>query len=180
MAVPLHPEPARQDDGTVRAHWQYFLLAGVTAILLALAFPEPGWGVLAHGSLVPLIYLARHADRPGRLAWITWLVSFVWWLVMIRWLIPITGGGYAALAAYLAVYWPAFAVVWRTIDRKLRWPAAITVPMVWVAMEYLRGTILAGGFGWYALCHSQAPFRPGDRASAIIQLCQVFIGATTR
>ncbi len=178
MAVPLHPEPARHADFQVRSLWQYLALAALTALLLALAFPEPGWGILAHIALVPMTWLARHAERRWRLAWITYLVSFAWWLVMIRWLIPITGGGFAGLAAYMAVYWPAYAIVWRAIDRKFRWPAAITVPMVWVSLEYLRGTILQGGFGWYALSHSQAPYEPGDGGSAIIQVAE-FAGEWT-
>ena len=57
------PEPvvAHIGFGSIRSH---LLLAGVWAVLLSLAFPQPGWGWLSHVALVPLVLLALRSTRP--------------------------------------------------------------------------------------------------------------------
>ncbi|MEX2213920.1 MAG: apolipoprotein N-acyltransferase [Phycisphaeraceae bacterium] len=152
----------------------HLLLAALTAVLLLLAFPSPGLSILAHLALVPLTLAAAWTDRPRRLFATAWLMSFVWWLYMISWLIPVTGGGFAGLAAYMAIYWPCYAVAWRAIDGRYRLPAALSVPLVWVSFEFIRGTWLQNGFGWYALSQTQAPFKESHGAVAIIQVADLF------
>ena len=159
---------------TLRSIWQYLGLAALTGVLLLLSFPSPGLSILAHIALVPITLAAAWSDKRWRLFWTGWLMSFAWWLYMVAWLIPVTSGGYAAFAAYLAIYWPLYAVAWRSIDRRYRMPAAVSVPLVWVSFEFLRGYVLANGFGWYGLSQTQAPFKESHGAVAIIQVADLF------
>ncbi|MEE9212351.1 MAG: hypothetical protein V3U29_06830, partial [Phycisphaeraceae bacterium] len=161
---------------TVRAH---LALAGASAVLLALAFPRPGWGWLAHVALVPLTLLALRSTAVRRLAWTSYLVAVIWWLIQLSWLWPVTGGGLVVLCLYLALYWPAIVLTLRLLDRRYQPVMVLTLPMVWVSFELLRGYALAGGFGWFALGHSQAPYSPSPSASAapgivLIQVADLF------
>jgi len=149
-------------------------LLSVSGIALALAFPEPGWGWLAHIALAPAVYLAIRSTSGKRLLWAGYLVAWVWWLVQISWLIDVTGGGYVALAAYLAVYFPAALLAIRWIHKRYHLPMVLVLPMVWVSLEWVRGTFLAGGFGWFALGHTQAPYAPSHGGLMLIQIADLF------
>lgn len=158
----------------IQAIGAHLLWAGVSALLLGLAFAPVGWGWLAHIALVPVTVLALRSAGGWRLVGCLYLVSAIWWLTMLRWIIPVTEGGYIALSLYMAVYLPAAMLLMRWLDRRLYWPATFTLPAVWVTLEMIRGYILAGGFGWYALAHSQAPFLPEHGVSHIIQIADLF------
>lgn len=151
----------------------HMTLSLISMLLLGLAFPSPGWWPLAHVALVPITLMAAWADRGKRLFWCSFAANYLWWLVMLGWLIGVTGGGYAALAAYMALYLPVYLLLWRLIDRRFRWPAAITVPMVWVSLEYIRGTFLQGGMAWFGLGHSQAPYLPEHGTRWLIQVADL-------
>ena len=157
--------------GSVRWH---LLLAAASAIPLALAFPRPGLGWLAHVALVPLGVLALRSSRPRRLAWSSYLVALAWWLVMLYWLTPVTIGGYVALSAFLALYTPAFVLTFRVLVRRWHLAPLLALPMAWVSFEFIRGLTPAGGFGWFALGHSQAPFAPSHGAGRLIQVADLF------
>lgn len=148
--------------------------AAVTALMLGLSFPPPGLWWLAYIALVPLGVVAVRSAKPWRLIWTTYIVSLVWWLVMLRWLVPVTGGGYVALCAYMAVYLPAAAALWRLLRKRQQVMATLALPMVWVTLEMVRGHILAGGFGWFALGHSQAAWQPGSAPGRIVQIADTF------
>lgn len=152
----------------------------VTAVLWGLAYPAPGWWPLAYVALVPAVVVVLRTQRPRRTLLCAWLVAFAWWLVMIRWMIPVTGGGYAALSAFLAGYFPLALWIARRLHRDWDMPQTFALPLAWVSVELLRGAWPAGGFGWFALGHSQAPIgtQPGllDHAfrGPLIQCADLF------
>jgi len=74
-----------------------------SAALLLVSFPKFGWWWAAHVALVPMAVLAARSARPRMLIGLAYVVSLVWWLIAVSWLIPITGGGFVAFAAYLAI-----------------------------------------------------------------------------
>ncbi len=152
----------------------HLLMLALAAGLLGLAFPRPGWGALAHVALVPALLLALRSTSWKRLLWTSYLVSLTWWLLRLSWLVGVTGGGYAALCAYLALYLPAFLLLFRFVAQ--RFPAAylLTVPLLWVSLEWIRGTFLQGGFGWFALGHTQASFLPEHSAGYLVQTADLF------
>jgi apolipoprotein N-acyltransferase len=164
--------PARRFE--LRAVSMHLLLAGASAVLLGLAFPRPGWSWLAHVALVPITLLAIRSAKAWTLAWTTFLVGWAWWLVRTNWLYQVTGGGYVALAAYMAVYTPVTMLLVRWFYQRYRSAMVLTLPIVWVSLEYIRCTWLQGGFGWFALGHSQAPWLPEHGASWLIQVSDLF------
>lgn len=145
-----------------------------TWLLLALAFPGPGWSLLAYVALVPITLLAMRSTRKRTLLWTTYLGGVLWWLLMIHWLDRVTIGGYVTLCLYLGVYWPVYAMLIRTMDQRTRWPKCFAVPAVWVSLEFIRAHILAGGFGWFAIGHTQAPYHPSQGAGQVVQIADIF------
>ena len=159
---------------TITARWQHFAYVGVTAVALSWCFPQPGLGWLAHVALVPAAVLAMRCASGWRLFWTAYLVSAVWWVWMLRWLWPVTVPGAVTLSVYVALYWPASLLVLRWLHRGLRVPGVVALPLAWTSLEFVRGYIVMGGFGWFALSHSQAAYEPTDAAGRIIQVADLF------
>jgi apolipoprotein N-acyltransferase len=136
-----------------------------TGLLLTGAFPRTGAWPLAAVALTPLLLAIRGAGAAEafRLGWIAGMVhalTLVYWIVhtlgayggLPVWVsVPVLG----LLAAYLALYPAAFAAVLRGVRTS---PAllALTVPMAWTALEYVRAHLLTG-FPWALLGY--APYR---------------------
>ncbi len=151
------------------------LLLAAAVLLIGLAFPQPGWGWCAHVGLVPAVVLAIGATSTWRLLWTCYLMAWVWWLARISWLSGVTVGGYLGLAAVMAAYGPAVMGAVRWLYKKYpRLPVAVILPMAWVTMELIRGTVPAGGFAWFTLGHSQAPFAAGQAPGRLIQVADLF------
>ena len=121
-----------------------------------------------------MMVLALRTNRPWRLAWTGYLVAWAWWLVMSRWLIGVTGGGYAALAGYMAIYIPLTLLTVRWLHRRYRSAMVLTLPIVWVSYEFIRCNYPQGGFAWFALGHALAPSSPGQGVSRLIQIADLF------
>jgi apolipoprotein N-acyltransferase len=65
-----------------------------------------------------------------------------------------------AMAAAMFAPWLAFPFLMKTIHRRFRWPRTLTVPLVWVSLEWLRSTFTLAHFDLYALGYSQARVTP--------------------
>lgn len=172
----MRPTPqANLDAGPIDyPRWSYFAALAASAVPLALAFPEPGWALLAHAALVPAALLAVGAPDTRRLAWTSYVVWVAWWLTRVSWLIPVTLGGYVALSLYLALYGPAALLATRRLYRRYGLPMTFALPMAWVSLEVVRTYIPAGGFSWFLLGHSQAPYAPDHGPGRLIQIADVF------
>jgi apolipoprotein N-acyltransferase len=137
--------------------WLRHLTGGGALSALALAR-----GVLAWVALVPLLCLVRSDARPWRIYLSAWLGGLVFFVPVLQWMRVADDRMYVtwiALAVYCALFTPAGVWLVRRLDRSTRLPLVVTVPLVWPALEYFRGTFL-GGFGWYFLGHSQHAFLP--------------------
>ena len=157
----------------VRSIWAHGVLVFGTFLLLAMSFPNPGWSILAHGALVPLTLLAMRSTRKRTLLWTTYLGGILWWLLMIHWLSRVTFGGYVTLCFYLGLYWPMYVILLRIMDQRTRWPKVIAVPAVWLSLEFIRAHVMAGGFGWFAIGHTQAPFHPSQGPGQLVQIADL-------
>ena len=139
------------------------LIAALSGLLLTGAFPKIGLDWLAWFALVPLLYAIRNqsAGSGFRLGFITGLVHS---LSLLYWLVPVmrTYGYLPAylsvsvlflLAAFLALFIASFAAALSAFGKK---PARclVMIPLVWVALEYLRSFIFSG-FPWELLGYSQ-------------------------
>ena len=139
------------------------LLAAFSGLLLTGAFPKIGLDWLAWFALVPLLAaIANLSVRESfRIGFITGLVHY---LSLLYWVVPVMRTyGYLPLylsiailflfAAVLALFPAAFSMVLVTIGRTpVRF--LITMPLLWVALEYIR-TFIFTGFPWALQGHSQ-------------------------
>ena len=154
-------------------------LAG--GLALWAAFPPLGWWPLAW--IAPVFWLAivdapQFAGQSGlsRLGWLSWrgrlsgagpyvalwAVSFAHWLVLlqgIRLAHWATYFGWVALAIYLAAYLPLFVGLTRLAVHRFRWPIVFAAPVVWTALELVRGHLLTG-FSLALLGHTQVTVHP--------------------
>lgn len=151
----------------------HVLPLAVTGALLMLAFPQPGWGWLAHVALAPAAVVAIRAARARRLAWCAMVVFGAWWIVMLRWLVPVTVPGWLALSLFMAVFWVAALLALRWLDRRYRMPMVLALPMVWVSLELVRGYVPAGGFAWFMLGHTQGSYAPEHGVGRLVQVADV-------
>ena len=139
------------------------LLAALSGLLLTGAFPKIGLHWLAWFALVPLLAAIANLSvrKSFRIGFITGLVHY---LSLLYWVVPVMRTyGYlplylsvailflfaAVLALFPAVFSMALAAIGITPVRCL-----ITMPLLWVALEYIR-TFIFTGFPWALLGHSQ-------------------------
>jgi apolipoprotein N-acyltransferase len=124
-------------------------MAGAHALLFVAAFSLPWAWPAAILMPAPLAWLAL-SRVPFRLAaGAVGACQVAAWLWLLRWIVGVTGPGYAMLSIYLASYGVLFVWVLRLAARSADWPAAILVPVVWVACEFLRGEVAFDGYPWY-------------------------------
>ncbi|MGD9174041.1 MAG: apolipoprotein N-acyltransferase [Desulfobacterales bacterium] len=140
----------------------HMLLAAASGLLLTGSFPKVGLDWLAWFALVPL--LAAMANLSAKESFRTgFIAGLIHYLTLLYWVVPVmrTYGFLpwylsvailflfsAVLALFPAVFSMALAAVGHTPVRCL-----ISVPLLWVALEYVR-TIIFTGFPWALLGHS--------------------------
>jgi len=130
-------------------------LVWLAVFLLSLSQPPHSVHLLAWVALVPVM-LVMYGSGPVRSALLFWLVGWLFFLINLSWLRQVTLAGLLMLAFYLSWYFLAFGILTRWIDRRLRLPLAVSAPVVWVGLEYLRSHLLTG-FPWLLAGHSQQP-----------------------
>src|SRR5207253_370441 len=151
------------------------LLAAASGVLLAAAFPARDLEPLAWIGLVPLLVAARGL-RPGAAFRVGWLGGFVFYLATVYWVaytitnytaVPfvVAVGILALMASVLACYTAAFVAGVRWLEAR-GLPALWLAPLLWVALEWLRGWFFIG-FPWAALGYSQ--YRHHD----LVQIAEV-------
>ncbi len=134
-------------------------LAVLNVALFVLALPPVYIWPLALLAPIPLVLLASRSRSTRRAIIVVFVIQTIQWLWIQRWIIPVSAWGYPFLALYLSLY-PSF-FVW-VISRvakhpKLsRLPWSITLPVLWVGIEFLRSEIVFHGYPWYLLAHPLA------------------------
>ena len=140
-------------------------LYALTLVLLSWIFAPGGIWPLAFICLIPWTIATCHTRRAWLVHWLSFIFGWIFFLVNLRWLMPVTGLGYAALAFYLAIYWPLAAWAVRTGQRH-RISPLWSLPVVWVACEFLRAWVMSG-FPWLFLSHAFYAQLP------LIQICDL-------
>ncbi len=155
---PGSPQPSRAGDPApsprqLRSRHLLLLLA-LSFALLSLSFPpyvrSDGFPIWV--ALVPMLFAARLTDY-RRLALASWLLGWVAGAVSVLWLRHVSFAALLSLAFYLSFYPLVFVTGWKLLDRRFGWPAALSVPLLWVSLEYVRSFLLTG-FPWFYLGHS--------------------------
>ncbi|MCS6851205.1 MAG: apolipoprotein N-acyltransferase [Gemmataceae bacterium] len=131
------------------------------ALLYACFFPL-AWGFLAWIAVVPLLTLVRSQASPRRVYLAAWLAGSAFFWPVLQWMRLADVRMYAtwaALAIYCSLYFLVAVVLLRRLDRLSPLPLVLTLPSVWVGLEYVRSWLLTG-FAWYFLGHSQHNYLP--------------------
>lgn len=136
------------------------LAAACSGGLLALAFPHPDLSVLAWVALVPLLLvMARRPFRSGFVAGTVFFLAVLYWvnIVMTTYghLHPVLSViAWLMLAAYLALFFGVATWAACRLKEVCGYSLALTLPVFWVALEFLREFLLTG-FPWASLGYSQ-------------------------
>lgn len=142
------------------------ILALISALMLALAFPDTEAVRLAWLAFVPLLAALYFGCDDLRRTFIAgWLFGTVYFIGTVWWLTysPINYGGFPAWLAYILLVgvcmyvglFPAlFAVLAAWMFRRFGKWAAMAAPFIWVMTEYLRYWL--SGNSWNAVGYSQA------------------------
>ncbi|MEO8379099.1 MAG: apolipoprotein N-acyltransferase [Acidobacteriota bacterium] len=135
-----------------------FLLALLTGVLFAFAFPSVGQGWLALIALAPLLVAIVRAKSVREAFFLGWASMAMAWLIMVPWVVRVMShyGGlpyvtgvalFVAMALYLGLYGALFAAVVKRLGLGARFAPWLLVPLAWAAVEYLR-TFFLTGFPW--------------------------------
>lgn len=142
---------AQSKIGSVKA---VFILTAMSLFSTWLIFPDVGWWWLAYVCLVPWLVCVCTARRSMLVYFTSWLLGIGYFSFNIAWMIPVTLPGYLALCGYYSLFFPLAAWPIRHMYQRHGVSVALTAPIVWVAVEYLR-TIPPLSFPWLLLAHSQ-------------------------
>lgn len=130
------------------------VLTGISVLACFLIFPSVGWWPFGFVCLVPWLVCVCTGGRSRFVYFASWLFGLAFFFINIRWLCGTTGLGYVALCIFYSLYFPLAAWPIRHMYRRHNASMALVVPIVWVAVEYLR-SLTAVGFPWLLLGHSQ-------------------------
>lgn len=159
--TPREPAPGREIPAQTRP-LRLVLPALASGLLLWACYFPLAWSWLAWVALVPLLLLVR-ADSPSRGIYLAaWAAGLAFFVPALQWMRVADYRMYftwAGLAVYCSLYFPAAAWLLRRLDRHTALPLVFTVPAVWTALEYVRGTF-GTGFPWYFLGHTQHRLLP--------------------
>jgi len=124
-----------------------------SAAMLTVIQPPISWSLLAWVSFVPFILACSPDVKPRRLALLSYVISFCYWLGNLYWLIPVTIVGWIVFCLYTALLWPILVLCLRYCRIK-KIPLFLTSAVLIVGIERMQGLFL-GGFFWRFLAHSQ-------------------------
>ena len=163
-------EPQRMELGVRMFSWFVILGCGIgSGLLLTTCYFPMSVSWTAWFALVPLLLLTRSGAGKELIYFSVWMCGMVFYLPILNWL-PEAGTINFYFWPPLAIYCTLYILVgfWcvRLIDRNIRVPMTIIVPVVWVGLEFVRSFMLTG-FAWYYLGHSQHNVLP------IIQVADV-------
>lgn len=126
------------------------LLALLHAVLFGLIFPPFGWYGLALVAPAPLIVIALRTTGKWRSAAGAMLGAAPAWLFHHAWIGEISAAGMPGLVAYLCLWTGLFVLLGARLAK--RWPrdwVMLWAPLLWVALEFLRGEIVFHGYPWF-------------------------------
>ncbi len=139
------------------------IASAASGLLMASAFPRPDLYPLAWVALIPLLLVMRR--RPfasGFTCGCAFFAPVLYWLNIVM----TTYGGlnpffsllaYLFLILYLSLYFAAATWLACHLKGQFKLPYLLTLPPLWVALEYLRGLLLTG-FPWALFGYSQQNF----------------------
>ena len=168
QAVPAPRPPSRSFP---------WVLAGVSGLLLVLAFPPFALWPLAWIALVPLLRAAREAESPRDAANLGGFTGLVFYAVSLGWFrhvfnLPVSVAFWCIFATWIALFTALARWLWDRCrvgnggaGRELGW--ALACGVAWTGFEYFRSEVWFLNNAWLALGFSQVP------CPAVLQTCAV-------
>jgi apolipoprotein N-acyltransferase len=141
--------------------WLTALAICVTGGFFLLAVPPLNLWPLIFVVLVPMSMAALSSRRRWHALVLTWIVWFVVWLILNRWIGDVTGPGYPLLCAYLALYPLIYVWLFRRVARSTTFaklPLALIAAILWTGIDFVRGNIIFSGDPFYLLAHPTLPW----------------------
>jgi apolipoprotein N-acyltransferase len=138
------------------------LIAAVSGALLSISLPPVGFWLVVFVAPIPLLWLVR-GSRPGRASLCGFVFGVAYFGAILYWILLFGELGWAALVIMSAGFTAAFGAlapaVWRR-DHPLL--GTLALAGLWTVIEWIRGIIPLGGFGWGQLGVTQvdAPALP--------------------
>lgn len=153
--------------------WRAFA-AILSGILMSLAFPSPGWNLLAWVGMIPILLMPTPRTLGQTLA-VGFIFGYVHFALILRWLNEVGFGAGWLLAIWCALFPMLWYLVASLLNYRLKdektamfpgagplfikteWQLilqALLLSALWVATEYLRAKLLTG-FPWNQLGISQ-------------------------
>jgi apolipoprotein N-acyltransferase len=135
----------------------------LTAALVVASFPPFDFGLLGLVALAPLLFALRGARRPfltGFVAGWAAYTGIAWWvyyaMAHFGGIPPFVAAPLTLLmTAIMGAFWGLFAWALARLHRAFpRLPDVVAVPLLWVASEYLRGSLPDLEFPWALLGQS--------------------------
>jgi len=151
-------------------------LGFLSGLVLSCSFPRPDFASLAWFAFVPLfLVMHKRPFRSGFAAGIGFYAPVLYWLniVMTTYgkMHPVFSVvAYLLLVGYLALFFGACTWAACRLNERLGMSTLVTLPVLWVALEFLR-SFLFSGFPWAGLGYSQQS-HPALIQSA--ELCGVY------
>ncbi|PIU41817.1 MAG: apolipoprotein N-acyltransferase [Candidatus Omnitrophica bacterium CG07_land_8_20_14_0_80_42_15] len=127
-------------------------LCVLSSVLLIFSFPNFEFSFVAWFALIPFFFAVR-GESDGGAFFLGFITGLIFYLGSMYWLIHVTTLGFILLSMYLALYFGIAGIFLRYIISDIR-SAVLAASPIWVALEYLRSTILTG-MGWSLLGYSQ-------------------------
>ncbi|MDR5683610.1 MAG: apolipoprotein N-acyltransferase [Armatimonadota bacterium] len=146
--VPRHAESA------VGLRFPRVAAGALSGVLLALAFPTPGWAALAWIALVPLL-VALDGLTPTQAFVPSFVFGLAFHALVFSWMAVFGVPAYAVVVCTVALFFGLFGVLARAATagrRALGW--LIGIPACWVAVEWVR-TLGTASFPWGLVGYSQ-------------------------
>ncbi|MFA5515657.1 MAG: apolipoprotein N-acyltransferase [Desulfuromonadales bacterium] len=137
------------------------LIAFISGLLLALSFPRPALASFAWFALIPVFaIMQRRPFACGFMAGVAFFGMVLYWLNIVMTTYGqmhpfFSAAAYIFLVCYLALFFGVATWAAVRLQDKLQLSIALTLPILWVALEFVRSFLLSG-FPWALLGYSQA------------------------
>lgn len=138
------------------------------ALLLWLAFPPIGFGLLGVIAPIPLFLLALQTDRP----WCTGLGVAIgtlpFWAYHHWWVFAVSGAGAPPLIVLQSLWAGLFVAIGAICSKRLRpWQKHVALALAWSGVEFFRGRLFFDGYPWFLSAHPLADLPLAKWASVI-------------
>ncbi len=143
-------------------------LGAAHALLLWLAFPPIGFGLLGVIAPVPLFLLALRTDRPSRSGLGVAIGTLPFWAYHHWWVFAVSAAGAPPLIVLQSLWAGLFIALGAIGSRRLPgWQKPVALALVWTGVEFFRGRLFFDGYPWFLSAHPLADLPLAKWASVV-------------